>query len=440
VALAMVGTLVATSAALALQLNAQTAARRPMKLGVDADNWSGQIAHKDFETSLKSMQIDFISWHINPAEEQSPDRLNGIVEFCRRNHWSYLFNNEIANVSRDEPVFRHPDGTYRYDLAERTLLQLKDDPLFLGVVYDEADVLQALNGVTAGKTLVEPYFVDTRTLSPADAFLAVARKVQELQERYAKYGKRLIFEMAFPDYPFAFARGGGLLAPKLLKENYNDLMYDVYRGAALEYNSNELWACIDLWFLDKFPASGKTAPGGHTPEELLEALQFAFLKGFDFVYIEQAKALMTEGFALTPYGRKVIEFQSWRSNRQQGNWRTAPVAYYVKRFPDGYWGQDYGTFHPDHPYGSWAGNPYRQADRLWLKTLHDLSHGAVPPDADNWNATGNPEFKANSYKSLAGLPDMVVFDHFGVIPPSTTAKVLDLTAIGADAPRDTRHH
>jgi hypothetical protein len=420
--------------ALALQLNAQTVGRRPMKLGIDASNWNREIAHKEFETSLRSMNIDFISWHINPVEEQRPELLNAIVEFCRRNHWSYLFNTEFANYRRNEPFFRHPDGTYRYDLAESTLMQLKDDPLFLGVIYDEADLVQALCGMTIDKTLVDPYFADTRTLSPSDAFLAVARKVKELQERYAKYGKRLIFEMTFPDYPFAFARGGGLLAPKLLKENYNDLMYAVYRGAAMEYNSRELWTCIDLWFLNKFPTNGQTN-GAHTPEELLEALQFAFLKGFDFAYIEFEKALMTESFALTPYGRKVIEFQSWRSTHNQGDWRTAPVDYYVKRFPDGYWGQDYSTFIPDHPYGSWAGNPYRQADRLWLKTLHDLSHGVIPPDANNWNATGNPQFKANSYKSLAGLPEMVVFDHFGVIPPTTTAKVLDLTAATADTPR-----
>jgi len=425
---------------LAVGLHAQTPARRPMQLGVDADNWSGQIAHKEFEAGLRQMNVDFISWHINPEEERRPELLNAIVQFCRRNHWSYLFNTEIANYKRDEPAFRHPDGTYRYDLAEHTLLQLKDDPLFLGVVYDEADLVQALCGETVGKSYVAPYFADTRALSPSDAFLAVARKVKELRERYAKYGKRLIFEMTFPDYPFAFARGGGLLAPKLLKENYNDLMYAVYRGAALEYNAEELWACIDLWFLDKFPTNGKLIAGAHTPEELLESLQFAFLKGFDFVYIEQAKALMTEGFELTPYAQKVIEFQTWRTKQQQGDWRTEAVTEYVKRFPDGYWGQDYGTFIPDHPYGSWAENPYRPADRVWFQTLHDLSHGVIPLDADNWNATRNPELKPGSYKTLAGLPGLVVFDHLGVIPPSTKAKVLDLTAIGEDAPHDRRHN
>jgi hypothetical protein len=95
--------------------------------------------------------------------------------------------------------------------------------------------------------------------------MAVTEKVAELTQLYDAYGKRLIFEMTFPDYPFAFARGGALLAPKLLKENFNDLMYAVYRGASIEYQSKELWACVDLWFLDKFPFAGKYGPGYHTP-------------------------------------------------------------------------------------------------------------------------------------------------------------------------------
>jgi hypothetical protein len=278
----------------------------------------------------------------------------------------------------------------------------------------------------------EPYFADTRRLSPADAFLAVSRKVAELRRRYEAFGKRLIFEMAFPDYPFAFARSGALLAPKLLKENYNDLMYAIYRGAALEYHSKELWACVDLWFLDKFPFGGRHEHGYHTPEELLQTLQFAYVAGFDFVYVEQAKGLMNESYALTEYGERVIDFQHWRETHKQGDWRTAPVEYYVKRFPDGYWGQKYSPFFPDHPYGSWTGNPYRQVDETWLRTLHALSHGAIPADADNWNASLSPDFSKHPYMSCAGLPAMVVFDQFGSIPAHTKATVLDLSSSNAD--------
>ena len=118
--------------------------------------------------------------------------------------------------------------------------------------------------------------------------------------------------MTFPDYPFAFARGGALLAPKLLKENFNDLMYAVYRGASLEYGSKELWACVDLWFLDKFPFGGKHDRAYHTPAQLLETLQFAYSAGFDYVYIEQVKALTDGSYALSEYGQKVVEFQNWR--------------------------------------------------------------------------------------------------------------------------------
>ena len=78
----------------------------------------------------------------------------------------------MANYRRGDPQFRHRDGTYRYDLAERTLAELKDDPLFLGVVYDESDLMQALLGVAdqTGKT-IEPYLADTRNLSASQAYL-----------------------------------------------------------------------------------------------------------------------------------------------------------------------------------------------------------------------------------------------------------------------------
>jgi hypothetical protein len=414
--------------ALILDVGAQTVPPRSMQLGIDADNWSGQIHNPHFENGLREMKINFISWHISPDEEANPQRLQAIVEFCHKNHWSYLFNTEIANHRRGLAVFKHADGTYRYDLAEQTLTKLKDDPLFLGVVYDEADLIQALCGVRDEKgEEIPPYFVDTRKMSPSDAFLAVAAKVTKLREHYQQYGKRLIFEMTFPDYPFAFARAGALLAPKLLKENYNDLMYAVYRGAALEYHSDELWTCIDLWFLDKFPDAGAYRPGEHSPAELLASLQYAYSAGFNFAYIEQMKGLLTKTYELSPYGEKVIEFQRWRMTHKEGSWRTAPIDIYVKRFPDGYWGQDYSTFIPDHPYGSWTGNPYRKVDDKWFQELHRLSHGSIPSTADSWDAVRDPAVSGRPYQFLAGLPAMVVFDQFGVIPP-TKSEVLDFTS------------
>jgi hypothetical protein len=410
-------------------LLAMADAPHPFQLGVDADNWSGQIKNPGFEASLKQMKIDFISWHVQPEEESHPERLQEIVQFCHKNNWKYLFNNEVGNYRRDESTFRHPDGTFRYDLAERTLIALKDDPLFLGVVYDETDLMQAMLGVKDPKGgVIPPYLVDTRNMPPQEAFLAVADKVGQLQRRYAFYGKRLIFEMTFPDYPFAYARGGALLAPKLLKENFNDLMYAVYRGAALEYHLPELWTCVDLWFRSHFPMQGNQDLGGHTPDQLLEALQYAYTSGFDYAYIEMAKGLMDSNYALTEYGRKVIQFQQWRVINKQGNWRTAPIQYYVKRFPDGYWGQSFSPFIPDHPYGSWAGNPYRTQDDAWFKTLQDLSHGVIPADADTWNASRSPNFTNRPYQALAGLPAIVVFDNFGSIPEHTSAKVIDLTS------------
>jgi hypothetical protein len=410
---------------------ATSAPGKPMQVGVDADNWSGQTKSVAFEEGLVAMKVDFISWHVQPGEE-TPEHLGDIVRFCRKHGWAYLFNTEWGNYNRDDTHLKHSDGTTRYDLAESTLAMLKDDPLFLGVVYDEADLMQALNGVVdpAGK-IIAPYFADTRLMTTFAAYDAVSNKVKELQEHYKSYGKRIIFEMTFPDSPFAYARGGALLAPKLLKETQNDLMYSVFRGAALEYQSPELWACADLWFLDRFPTGGKAGPGYHTPVELLDALQFGNAAGFDYIYVEQAKGLMDGDYHLTDYGRAVVTFQQTRETSPRGDWRTAPVEYYVKRFPDGYWGQAYSPFIPDHPYGSWLPNPHRQADKEWFTLLQRLSHGAIPTDADTWNALNSSFYKNHPYSSLAGLPSMVVYDHLGTTPTGTSATTIDLCIPGA---------
>jgi hypothetical protein len=396
-------------------------------LGVDADNWSGQVRDSRFEKSLREMGVDFISWHIAPEEENDPHRLQEIVSFCRRNHWGYLFNTEIVNYAPGQAAFRHSDGTYRYDLQSGTLSLLKDDPLFLGVVYDEAELMQTLAGTKDPKgNPIEPYFADTRKMTPEQAFLAVSGKVKELHSYYTSYGKRLIFEMVFPDNPFAMARGGGIVAPKLLKENYNDLMYSVYRGAAIEYSLPELWACVDLWFLDTFPFNGNRKTGYHTPDDLAAALRYSFFNGFDYVYIEQVKGLVDKNFELTDYGRKVVDFQEWRKHHEHGDWRKASIDYYVLRFPDGYWGQKFSTFVPDHPYGS-PSNPYGAQDARWLETLHELSKGVIPSDAATWNAMSHPMFGKRRYQLEAGLPPMVVFDQFGEPPAHAKAKIIDLT-------------
>ena len=144
--------------------------------------------------------------------------------------------------------------------------------------------------------------------------------------------------------------------------------------------------------------------------------------------LEQVKALMDGNYGLTEYGKKVVAFQNWRATQNRGNWRTAPVTYYVKRFPDGYWGQSYSTFIPDHPYGSWVANPYHHLDDCWFKTLEELSHGTIPREGDTWNATLSPYFKGHSYQTMAGIPPMVVFDQFGAVPEHTKATFIDLSS------------
>lgn len=387
-------------------------ARGP-KFGVNADNWNNQIANPGFEKGLLDMGVEFVVWHLSPEEAVDNNRLMVIVNFCRKNNFQYLFNTELVNYVPDVPYFKNTDGTYRWDLKKALLDKLKADPLFIGAVYDEPMLMQSMNGVEINGKKVLPYFAETRNLPLGRAHDKVVEKIQNLAAYYAGYNKKMIFEMVFPDYAHPAARGGAVLAPKLLKENYNDLMFSMYSGAARQYNTPELWACVDLWFLDQFPDNGKQSPLRHTPEDLYEGLSFAYKNGFDYFYIEHVKGLMNKtDFSLTDYGKKVVEFQYKKNKLTIIRWDRFKPEVVVKRFADGYWGQAYSEFIADHPYGSWVSKGrLNDSASPWLSLLHQLSNGKIPQEANNWNAVLHPYFGKKQYDARANLPAMLVFDH-----------------------------
>jgi hypothetical protein len=398
------------------------------KLGIDADNWKSQVGDPAFGAALKAMGVQFVVWHISPEEETSDTTLMAIVRFCRKNGLSYLFNTELVNYAPGVAYFAQSDGTYRWDLRPATLEKLRNDPLFLGAVYDEPMLMQGMNGVTVNKTIVLPYFAQTAAMDAQAAYEAVVSKITELSSYYRRYGKKMLVEEVFPDCAHAAARGGALLAPKMLKENYNDLMLYVYAGAARQYGQKELWVCADLWFLDKFPDNGVYKPGGHTPEELLSTLEFAYQWGIDYLYIERASGLMDSSFALSPYGKKVVAFQEEKSGLNVQSWKTFTPAYIVKRFPSGYWGQKYSSLIPDNPYGSRLPHAsLKGPSDTWLRWLNKASGGKIPADADNWNAVNNPYYKTQPYKLSGGLPTTLVVDHrfadFSLFPSSTVVNL-----------------
>ncbi len=397
-------------------------------LGINTDNNDNQINHPAFLDSVKKMNFDFILWHITPEQEVFQERLMQIVEFCRKNNLYYLFNTELVNYTPNVRLFKQKDGTYRWDLRPSTMEKLKTDPLFLGVVYDEPMLMQSLCCSRVNLSVVEPYFAKTKNMDMLGAYNTVVNKIKDLSDYYADYGKRIIFEMALPDYAHTAARGGAMLAPKLLKENYNDLMYYIYAGAATQYKQKELWSCIDLWFLDRFPFEGKYADGFHTPDNLYDALCFAYKNGFDYVYIEQAKGLMDKDFNITEYGQKVIEFNEKKHSLKRTKWQDIKPEYVIIRFPDGYWGQQYSTFIPNHPYGSWKKRgQIDDESKKWLETLNKLSNGRIPKDANNWNATEHPYYGKRKYKLETDLPPMLVFDQlFKDIPKYPQDKIINI--------------
>lgn len=387
-------------------------ANNPFMFGVNADNWKGEIDKPGFTKALKDMGVEFIVWHLSPEEEEGPGLMK-LVNFCRQNNFAYLFNTELVNYVPEVPYFSNVDGSYRWDIKPNTMKLLKDDPLFIGQVYDEPMLMQSLNGVMVNGRRISPYFVNTSAMSPQQAFDSVAAKISEISDYHRGYSKKAIFEMVLPDYAHAAARGGALLAPKLLKETSNDLMFSMYAGAARQYQQAELWACLDLWFLDRFPDKGQGGPGFHTPEQLYESLCYAYTQGFDMVYVEHLKGLMDlDNGLLTQYGHQVQAFQASRKVLPQHSWKTFEPELVVKRFPDGYWGQQFSTFLPNHPYGSQQNSPtLQQAADRWLQLLHTESKGVLPPDANNWNAMMHPFFKNTPYITLSGLPPMLVLDH-----------------------------
>lgn len=395
------------------------------RFGINADNWSGQISHAAFEDAAVAMGVEFIVWHISPYEEDNPQYLMQIVDFCRKLGIGYAFNTEVVNYLPDYGPFRQADGTFRWDLKPETMELLADDPLFLGVVYDEPMLMQELNGTEMSSDyVVSPYFAQTKSRSILAARNLVVDKIHELALYYGSYGKRLIFEMVFPDYAHTAARAGALLAPKFLKENYNDLMFAVFGSAAHQYGQAELWGCIDLWFLDRFPENGYYTTGYHTPQELYETLVYVYEQGVDYAYIENAKGLMDESFTLTDFGKKVVEFQAVRSGLTAGDWRRPSVDYILSRLPDGYWGQAYSLFVPDHPYGSWrkSGNDDTR-HQYYLYALHKLSAGAIPQEANNWNAVYLPYYAATSYEMMSGLLPTYFVDEQFPLPEASQAGI-----------------
>ncbi|MDR2391297.1 MAG: hypothetical protein LBE84_06440 [Planctomycetota bacterium] len=425
---------------------------RPFRLGLNADNWSGQAASPRFRESVRAMGVEFIVWHVNPMEIAG-GAVQKVVAFCREENLGYLFNTEVVNYLPRDAAFLAENGAfYRWDLKEKFLDGLKDDPLFMGVVYDEPLLVQNLLGTRVGNRLVEPYFADTRKMTPERAFDAVAAKINSLSAYYRKYNCRMVLETLFPDSAFVGARGGAVLAVKLLKENYNDLIAMTARGAARQYLSanmengrgTELWACVDLWYLDTFPQGrlfGLGKDGGHTPEELRQALQYAYETGFDAAYIEMAKGLMNPSWKLTAHGRAVAEFDQWRKAQppRTTDWRTPPpAAYVVRRFPSGNPGGKLPAFLDMRSYGS--GNyrfqncrpggreGYCRMDSDWWEWFVEHADGVGKTGMEDFPGTTfntvpyrsrlqafDATTLGRSYKPLAGLPEIDFVDH--TFPP-----------------------
>lgn len=439
-------------------------AATPFRLGLNADNWSGQSDSAQFRQSVKELGVEFIVWHVHPDELDS-GLVQKAVDFCRRDGLGYLFNTEVVNYLPRDKRFVPGDRTYRWDIKADVLDKLKDDPLFLGVVYDEAILMQNLAGTRVGNRTIEPYFVDTRKMTPEKAFEAVAGKIDELSAYYQRYNGMMVMETLFPDASFVASRGGAVLAVKLLKENYLDLAAMMAGGAARQYLSEngkkgrglELWACVDLWYLDMFPNAemhgtiGKD--GGHTSQELRQALEYAYNTGFDAAYIEMNKGVMDTEWKLTEHGRTVVEFDRWRKEQPErdADWRTPPAAAFtVRRFPSGNPGGKLPDFLNLSSYGCGTyrflecfpaiDKGYCGMDNAWFRWFFEHAENAGKGAVESFAGTtfNSEAHRARSvaevigrpYQPMAGLPDIDFVDHTASSLPSGRGDQIDFYSQG----------
>ena len=426
---------------------------QPFRLGLNADNWSNQVDSSNFRQSVRDMGIEFIVWHVSP-EEFANGKIEKVFEYCRSEGLYYLFNTELVNYVSETPEFMADGGkTRRWDFSDAILAPLREDPFFLGVVHDESLLMQAYVGKNIEPSY--PYYAVTESLAPEAAFFKVANVIDQLSAYYHRYGKRLFLETLFPDEGFAAAWGGAVQAPKLLKENYNDLMTMSARGAAREYldlntsreRGKELWACVDLWYLDGFPGGGMHnlgKEGGHTPERLYNALVYAWESGYDAAYIEQAKGLMTPDWRLTGHGEKVREFNILRRSRPRpADWRETRTELTVRRFPSGNPG---GSMPEFLDLGSYGSRQYRfkdcvpgkkemsgwcSRDLAWFAYFAGLTRDTVPGYNSRKPLLNFPGLTFNTrsyaqpfslgperrYTDMAGLPEINFVDHLS-LPPS----------------------
>lgn len=265
---------------------------------------------EQFIQALKELDADFYVHHVIPEMKGYSELLTDIADAGL----DICLGNEYGNINGP-----WTEGTNRYDLPDKEIMQAASSGRCIGLLYDEPEHLQ----INAGQYRHDGWFphwgsTDDRSLGESRAKVerSVQSHVQHVQNVLEQGGASrtsmpLIAEHVFPTMFHTFARAGMDICPKIMKESFQSLQLCTALGAAKQYG-RALWICADLWGPDTgewftrfhgFP--------GHSPQEFASALRLGYLMGPSHLFVENIDVLMRHshlGFETTEFGDVWKEF------------------------------------------------------------------------------------------------------------------------------------
>ncbi|MDR6880606.1 hypothetical protein [Bacillus sp. 3255] len=329
-----------------------------------------------FVTGMQELGADFYVHHVLPGAD-----LAEVVRDVTAAGMDICLGNEYGNINGP-----WVEGTNRYDIADKDVIQAAASGRCIGLLYDEPEHLQ-INAGQYRKDGWYPHWADTDGLDAANSRSKVeqavrtqAEHVQQLAERAGGTGTSvpLISEQVFPTMFHTHARAGMDVCPKIMKESFQSLQLSTALGAAKQYG-RALWICADLWGPDTGPWFTRF-PGfpGHSPQEFESALKLGYFMGPSHLFVENIDVLLEhgpKGFAKTEFGEVWQQFVRKFIPEHRLTWSHAEAAPHIAviHSDDANYGQNERLF----------GNRLRNAQDIErsqsvFHIWHLLSRGTIP--------------------------------------------------------------
>ena len=415
-------------------------ARFPMLLGAD-DAGAKQAIFKDnaMASAFEKMGFDFLMSHLYVGGETTC--VSGLISWAEQTGHDFILNQECASRPKGDPKFYRKPGLFFQPSPDLLSLATNGNHL-LGVCYDEAEhwVNQGV-WITGRQGPFAPHFHDAEGETLAQAYEGNLFNLQTLMRRnYSSFatpanGKAspiVCTEHVFPAMFHVFARAGISPLPKFLKETVTPVTAAMALGCVREYGT-QYWPCLDLWG----PRAAPRVFPCHTPQELADALLFAYWTGAPRAYVENINYQdslysVTNGeVRLSAWGEVVRQFRHDYLPKHPRTFRAEEFApeTIIIRFPDTDWGQIKTGCTRLCLYGESNLKPDEQT-RYWLRIWRVISHGTIPKAGLNWNAG----FKI-PYRLFFPANNVAVYDHLASDPRLfASAKLVFLTGkeISAD--------